>query len=90
MNLKMDGKCASLHSCRITLGERTLRSMKTAQPGIIRGINNRMFMVLFVQIVHVLDVYIVVCMQRCTTCFLFFFLPYIESERISLNSQFIF
>lgn len=46
----------------------TLRSMKTAQPGIIRGKNNRMFMDIFcVQIVHVLDVYIVVCMQRSTT-----------------------
>lgn len=38
-----------------------------------------MFMVLYVQIVHVLDVYIVVCMQGRTT----WFLPYIESERIS-------
>lgn len=44
----------------------TLRSMKTAQLGIIRGKNNRMFMGFFVQIVHVLDVY-VVCMQRSTT-----------------------
>lgn len=47
--------------------QRTLRSMKTAQSGI-RGKNNRMFMgFFFVQIVHVLDVYIVVCMQRSTT-----------------------
>lgn len=47
--------------------QRTLRSMKTAQPGIIRGKNKRMFMGFFVQIVHVLDVYVVVCMQRSTT-----------------------
>lgn len=48
--------------------QHTLRSMKTAQPGIVRGKKYRMFMgFFFVQTVHVLDVYIVVCMQRSTT-----------------------
>lgn len=41
----------------------SLRSMNTAQPWVIRGKNNRMSMELLVQIVHVLDVYIAVCMQ---------------------------
>lgn len=41
----------------------SLRSMNTAQPWVIGGKNNRMFMELLVQIVHVLDVYIAVCMQ---------------------------
>lgn len=57
--------------------QRSLRSMKTAQPEITRGKNNRMFVDSFVQIVHVLDVYIVVCMQRSTTCCL----PYSQMER---------
>lgn len=36
-----------------------------------------MLMGFFVQIVHVLDVYIFVCMQISTTCFL----PYFETDR---------
>lgn len=47
--------------------QHTLRSMKTAQPGIKIGKNNRMSKDFFVQIVHVSDVYTVVCMQRSTT-----------------------
>lgn len=43
--------------------QHTLRSMKTAQPGIKIGKNNRMSKDFFVQIVHVSDVYTVVCMQ---------------------------
>lgn len=48
--------------------QHTLRSMKTAQPGIIRGKNNRMLMEFILgPIVHVLGVYILVCMKISTT-----------------------
>lgn len=46
---------------------RTPRSMKTAQPGIIRGKNNRMFVEYFCAAVHVLDVYIA-CREALHDC----------------------
>lgn len=47
---------------------RILRSMKTAQPGINRSKEQlNVHRIFFVQIVHVLDVYLAVCMQRSTT-----------------------
>lgn len=76
----MDEKCASLHSCWITL---SVRSMKTAQPGIVRGKNNQMFMEFFCVQVHVLDVYIEVCMQRSTTCIL----PFNERKESDKKSE---
>lgn len=43
---------------------RSLRSMNTAQPWVVRGKNKRMFMELLVQTVHVLDVYVAVCSMQ--------------------------
>lgn len=58
-----NGRKMSLIAQLLDWAMRSMRSMNTAQPWVIRGKNNRMFMKHLEQIVHVLDVYIAVCMQ---------------------------